>query len=168
MQIQREFRFCIPVTSPVWEFRGLLELLELMEGWEQPPFLQYENNLRMISGFRLKFSSTRTTSSRSSQLPIPILPDPHQGEPIFNLTAMSPARCQQCCGTLRSRRYLCSNDSNRSYLGYSNLTQKRPSHWLTPQTCGTVEWLQRRKAPVSLWQRTWWPQIDYQPEGQKA
>jgi hypothetical protein len=36
MQIQREFRFCKVVTSPVQEFKGLKELLELMEGGEQP------------------------------------------------------------------------------------------------------------------------------------
>jgi hypothetical protein len=66
MQIQREFRFCKAVTSPVREFKGHGELLELMEGREQPPFLQYENNLHMISSLCPHFSSTRTTSSRSS------------------------------------------------------------------------------------------------------
>jgi hypothetical protein len=56
----------------------------------------------MISSFRPHFSSTRTTSSRLSQIPILILPDLQQGEPSFNLVAMSLARRQQCCGTLRS------------------------------------------------------------------
>jgi hypothetical protein len=39
MQIQREFRFCKAINSPVRDFRGLRELLELMEGGEEPLFL---------------------------------------------------------------------------------------------------------------------------------